>query len=763
MKEDLLSGKRTARGRIFFRGVRRVRALRPLAWPAALALVAASALAAACHRSEPTAPPRPAPPAPAVKPSPAAPPEALGPPTYDLLANRERFHQSRAGLFLRLAGDSVRLYDLALRDVWEAPVDGARRLRGKARLLLPWPGGPAELVVRGRGKVALSLDGKKRTTVTASEAGARVALGDLAAGERELRLEPKGATSLASLELAAPGAADPCSAVAPAAPTAPGDPLRGARRFEIFVELPERARLAFAPRGGGEAVVSLRGEDGARKVLWQGKADGKRRVLPLDLAPQIAALAFESPACDVAWYELGLGAAPPPATTASARRAPQPRHLILIVVDTLRADRLAAIAKTSVATPRLTAALARGGAVFTRNLSVAPSSPPSHTTLHTGLVPRVHGVVGDVTQLSPEAPMLSALLAARGFFAGYVGNNDFAMGRLKKAARWTEQHAPVFEDQGIDCAPIVERALQMSAAALARRQRMFLTLLPIEPHVPYRFHKGITERYFAGPYASPLGKRVTSAHLGRVRAKGLPPAGWQQLRALYDGEITYFDQCYGALEDGLAKLGILDETAIVLTSDHGEGMGERGNNTGHAYSLNHELTWVPLLVFGGPFTSNAAASSAQRPGAAAAPPVVRWTSATSGVDLAPTVLELLGQPADPRMQGHSLAPILRGETPWPRAVASEYGKAYATATSGWHYVADYEGRGKLFDVKNDPAELRDRSADAAVPLRYLREAAAAYLSHRTRWRASDGSWTNWTNGITGGGGKGGLGEPSGQP
>lgn len=779
MKEALLSGKRTAGG--WLSGAARPgRATRPGGPAAALALLAASALAAGCQRAEPSprgersSEPRafeaapPAPPAPAVKPAPPAPPApALGPPTYDLLANRERFHQTRAGLSLRLAGEGVRLYDLALRDVWDAPVDGARRLRGKARLLLPWPGGPAELLVRGRGKLALSLDGKKRTTVTASAAGARVALGELAAGERELGLEPKGATSLASLELAAPGAADPCAAAAPAelAP-APGAPLRGARRFEIFVELPERARLAFAPQGGGEAVVSLRGEDGARRVLWQGKADGQRRVLPLDLAPQIAALSFESPACDVAWHELGLGAAPPPSSpsspssaTAAAPRAPQPRHLILLVVDTLRADRLAAIAKTAVATPRLTAALARGGAVFTRNLSVAPSSPPSHTTLHTGLVPRVHGVVGDVTQLSPEAPMLSALLAARGFFAGYVGNNDFAMGRLKKAARWTEQHAPVFEDQGIDCAPIVERALQMSAAAVAKGQRMFLTLLPIEPHVPYRFHAGITERYFAGPYASPLGKRVTSAHLGRVRAKGLPPAGWQQLRALYDGEVTYFDQCYGALEDGLAKLGILDETAIVLTSDHGEGMGERGNNTGHAYSLNHELTWVPLLVFGGPFTRTSGAAG-KAPGSAKAPSVRRWTSATSGVDLAPTVLELLGQPADPRMQGHSLAPILRGETPWPRAVASEYGKAYATATSGWHYVADYEGRGKLFDVKNDPAELRDRSADAAVPLRYLREAAAAYLSHRTRWRASDGSWTNWT---TGGGSGGGLGEPSGQP
>lgn len=719
----------------------------------------ALAASAACRRDagelrertsdqDPARTPLPALPAPpAVKPAPHAPPDTLASPIYDLLVNRDRFHQTRAGLLVRFATENVRLYDLALRDVWDPPAAGQRRLRGNARLMLPWRGGPAELILRGRGKAALSLDGKKRGVVAAarttpSSAGdQRISLGTLAAGEHEVLLEPKGELSLAELELTAPGAA-PCPTDAtiaaspvptvPPVPASPSTPIGGARELEIFVELPAQARLAFTPRGNGEASVSVRDEAGARRVLWKGRADGQRRVVSLDLPPQIAALSFESPGCDVQWAEARLGTAP----VVAVRRTPTPRHLILIVVDTLRADRLASIARTNVETPRLTAAVARGGVAFTRNLSVAPSSPPSHTTLHTGLLPRRHGVVGDVTQLQPGIPMLSSLLAERGFYAGYVGNNDFAMGRLKKAARWTEQHAPVFEKQGLDCAPIVERALKMAATAVERRQRMFLTLLPIEPHVPYRFHDGITDRYYPGPYPPPLGKRVISAHLGRVRAKGLPPAGWQQLRALYDGEVTYFDACYAALEDGLARLGIADDTAIVLTSDHGEGLGERGNNTGHAYSLNHELTWVPLLVFGG------AVSSTFRPGKQ--PPVTRWTSATSGVDLAPTILDLLGEPIAASMQGQSLAPIVRGETPWPRAVASEYGKAYATATSRWHYVADYEGRGKLFDVITDPAELRDRSAEAAIPLRYLREAAAMFLSQRARWRASDGSWTNWT-------------------
>lgn len=405
---------------------------------------------------------------------------------------------------------------------------------------------------------------------------------------------------------------------------------------------------------------------------------------------------------------------------------------MLIVVDTLRGDRLAASADNRVTTPVLAAALARGGVTFAANLAVAPSSPPSHTTIHTGLLPRAHGVSGDDAPLREGSPMLSALLSARGFYTGYVGNNDFAMGRLKKPGKWSEHRAPVFETKArdIDCKPLMARALQMLAAPAADGRRIFLSVLPLEPHVPYRFHEGITERYYPGPYTGLLGKRVTSAHLGRIKKTGLPDAGWHQLRALYDGEVTYFDSCFATLERGLEKLGLLDDTVIALTSDHGEGMGERGNITGHAYSLHHELTWVPLLFFGKTFEGTKGR---------------RWSSATSNLDLAPTLLELLGEPVDPRMQGESLLPILNGETPWPRAVATEYGKAYAMRAGRWHYLADYEGRGKLFDVIEDPASLRDRSADpaAALPLRYLREAAAIFLSRRTTWRGADGSWTNF--------------------
>src|SRR6185503_21147595 len=103
--------------------------------------------------------------------------------------------------------------------------------------------------------------------------------------------------------------------------------------------------------------------------------------------------------------------------------------------------------------------------------SMAPSSPPSHVTLHTGQIPRVHGAAGDKGEAVAGAPILSAILGDAGFFTGYVGNNDFAMGRVRKGARWSEAHTPAREGQGIDCTAVVKRALAMVKTARGKGQR----------------------------------------------------------------------------------------------------------------------------------------------------------------------------------------------------------------------------------------------------------------------------------------------------
>jgi choline-sulfatase len=500
--------------------------------------------------------------------------------------------------------------------------------------------------------------------------------------------------------------------IAPVAATACADADTW-RRVSLYSELPPGAYLSAHPVGAGHVTVRITDEQGSAVDAYSGPATAI--VAPIALPSTIDHVVRIDLVADdgcARWDGAVIGVVTAPPAPAATHRVD---NVVLVVVDTLRADRLAAYGPTRVETPRMTAAAQRG-VVFLRNQSMAPSSPPSHATIHTGQIPRVHGITGDDGTVAADTPVLSAIVGAAGITTGYVGNNDFAMSRWKKLGRWHTFEVP-FYAHGKDCGPIIERALIQATAAHAAGQRFFLSLLPIEPHVAYRFHAGITDRYWTGAWPKPFAQKVTGAHLGRIKSMHLTDDDWQRLRALYDGEVTYFDQCYGALEDGLRAAGVLDTTAIVIASDHGEGQGERGGRAGHAYSLNRELVSTPLIIVGG-----------------VAP--ARVTVPTSNLDLAATVLDLLGVPADHRMQGASLLPLAQAAVALPTVVASEYGKSYALRASRWQLVVDYDGTQHLYDVAADPDEDHDRVGHDPIALRYLRDAGGLFLAHRTHWHAT---------------------------
>ncbi len=637
------------------------------------------------------------------------PPALAATPRIDLDANRARWHVFDHGLVLPIASEGLRKYDLSYRSPWRDAVTVDHRrwreARGKATLTIPWIDGDGAAVVavraRGPGKFTMALDGKKLGGYTVADAAGQMFLnvpaGALTVGEHTLTIDSKR-VRFGTIEIMPAGAMGDAGC---------GD--AGWRRISLYAELPAGAHLVARPVADGAVRVAITPEDGPRQVLHDGPAAALAAALPLpDTGERVVRLDLEADGC-ARWDGTQIAVR----ERAVAVRPPAVDNVVLVVIDTLRADRLRPYGDTRVETPWLTAAAARG-AVFLRNQSMAPSSPPSHATIHTGQIPRVHGATGDDGEIDPDAPVLAAIAGAAGMATAFVGNNDFAMSRLRGPGGWDVFETPFYR-HGKDCGPMFERGVAVAAAAAAERRRFFLSLLPIEPHVAYRFHVGITDKYFAGPWARPFGKRVTSAHLGRIKKMRMSDASWAQVRALYDGEVERVDRCLAVLEDGLRAAGVLDRTAIVIASDHGEGLGERGANVGHAYGLNRELVDTPLIVIGGVAAARVAAPS-------------------SNVDLAPTVLDLLGLPVDPRMQGRSLVPDTLAP-PLPRVVASEYGRSYALRAARWHLVVGYSGKGELFDSAADPDERHDRSGDAAIPLRYLRDAAGLYLAHRAAWKA----------------------------
>jgi arylsulfatase A-like enzyme len=628
-------------------------------------------------------------------------------PRIDLDANRARWHVWNRGLMIDVGGKGFAKYDLAYRSVWRAG-----RMKGKAQVTFPWIDGEgaADVIVRARGggKLALTLDGKK---LGGGEVGRDwgdvvVHVDKLGDGEHVLGLDGKKA-ELRSIEIV-PAARASTAACAPDA---------GWRRVTLYQELPLGAHLVAKPVASGPVRVVVTAEDGVRKVVYEGTKVPAELPLPAT-GDKVMRLDLEADGC--ARWDGAQIAVPERAAVARPKTVD---NVVLVVVDTLRADRLESYGATRVETPWLTAAAARG-AVFLHNQSMAPSSPPSHATIQTGQIPRVHGATGDDGEISDDAPVLAAIAGHAGLFTAFVGNNDFAMTRLRGPGGWDVFETPFYK-HGKECAPMIARGVEVAKQAAAEKKRFFLSMLPIEPHVAYRFHDGITDKYFAGPWAKPFGKRVTSAHLTRIRKMRMTDAQWSQVRALYDGEVTHVDQCLAALEDGLRAAGVLDRTAIIIASDHGEGLGERGNNTGHAYGLNRELVDTPLIIVGGV-------------------PAARVMVASSNADIAPTVLDLLGLPADARMQGQSLVADTLAP-PLPRVVASEYGKSFALRATRWHLVVGYSGKGELFDPVADPAEAKDRSGDstAAIPLRYMRDAAGLYLAHRAEWHAA--TWGAWND------------------
>ncbi len=366
------------------------------------------------------------------------------------------------------------------------------------------------------------------------------------------------------------------------------------------------------------------------------------------------------------------------AMTAAGCSRPPAENLLLVSFDTTRADRLSAYGYPLPTSPNVDA-LARRGSLFTNAFTHAPSTLPSHCSLLTGLLPPGHGVRANGRfHLAEEHLTLAEILRERGFAtAAVVGalplderfglgqgfdlyDGDFQGGDQARGV-WLGHSFAVFQR---DAREVTERAL----AWLAERDGpWFLFVHYFDPHAPYDAPAPFSER-FADPY---------------------------------DAEIAYADHHLGRLLDTVAGRG--EGTLVALTADHGEGLGEHGEDAHNRYLYNSTIR-VPLVV---------ALDGEVRAGA-------RIESAASHVDVVPTVLELLGVEDVPALAGRSLAAALRGaeEGEPPRPVYSETLEWTLGIDRGIEVRSLVHGRYKLVrsDVEKDGEsftvfELYDLAAD----------------------------------------------------
>lgn len=372
-------------------------------------------------------------------------------------------------------------------------------------------------------------------------------------------------------------------------------------------------------------------------------------------------------------------------------------HVVLITIDTLRADRLSCLG-SDVETPHLDR-LAADGVLFTNASTTVPFTLPAHSSILTGTYPPFHGVRENVGYfLGEQNRTLGEILGAEGWqTAGFV--SAFVLDARWGIARGFEHYFDDFDLAAFDDPNLgsVQRpgSETIAAATSWLREReareeerpFFLWLHLFDPHDPYT-----PPEPFRSRYAHP-----------------------------YDAEVAYTDALVGGFLDELEALGLLQQSLVVATADHGEGLGDHGEAF-HGYFVYDSTVHVPLIV------------RPPGPGAAGA----RRSEAVSHVDLVPTILDLVGLEIPASVQGQSLLPLL-GQTPDP-AVAEERPGVYAESFYpllhyGWAPLRSLRTAShkliesptpELFDLAADPGELRslevERSAfgrDMARSLRTL--------------------------------------------
>ena len=393
---------------------------------------------------------------------------------------------------------------------------------------------------------------------------------------------------------------------------------------------------------------------------------------------------------------------------ALAAAATDPPNIILITLDTVRADRMGFLGSKLGLTPRLDA-LATQSVVFDHAYSQAPITPVSHATILTGTFPQFHGIRNFGDRLPPTVPFLPDILHSQGYHTGaFVGSiildpkNGFASG----FERGFDVYNAGFHRQ---------KTGERREASMQRRGEVTL---------------GYVLEWVGQQKGGPF---FLWFHLWDAHDPYNPPEPFRSRfpNTPYNAGIAYVDSIVGKLLDYLRSQGLYDNTLIAVAADHGESLGDHGELT-HSIYLYDATIHVPLLL---KLPVNRSAGQ-------------RVNAAASLVDLAPTVLEALGQTPPSAMQGRSLLPLIGN--PHPENRSSFATGDHSERSFGWSALVSLRSgnqlyvrapRPELYDLSSDPGAKTNLYADkraAAVRLAVQLDSFVKRISERAPQALQDG-------------------------
>ena len=433
-----------------------------------------------------------------------------------------------------------------------------------------------------------------------------------------------------------------------------------------------------------------------------------------------------------------------PATKGQPPTSVEKPNILMISIDTLRADHLSCYGYQGITTPHMDR-LAAEGALFERTISQTSWTLPALATLHTGVLQEVHGMNRHDIGLDPTFETLAETLQKAGYTTLAVVTNEFVNHayRLDQGfdryvfSRDPEAYHPFaglfLFDFLFSEANERHAAFSMTSRAIewirrAKDRPFFIWIHYIDPHSPYgAWYVDRFPEYDAG-YRGELGREFH--RFGEIDDGTFVPteADKQHIMALYDAEIMHVDKNLGRLWKALEQMDLWDNTAIVLTSDHGEEFWDHGDII-HGRTLYTESVHVPLLIKFPPKIA----------------PGTRVSKLAGLVDIPPAVCELTGTTPPSVYQGRSVLELLRGRPAQPVYVSLDklppQGEAFSSVGVydpvstylGWTHPDKGE---QLFDAQGDPKQMLEISEKKTEVLARLRQRVQTELEGCANLRSS---------------------------
>ncbi len=651
-----------------------------------------------------------------------------------LYTEASRAELDAGGLLIDLGSPDQHKYTLSgVNKEW-----GEAARDGQTTYLAPAPSGqltvhlrePAanRLLVRARGArgpgiLAVKVDGKQAGEVKVPAAWAWVAAPlkeRLSAGRHTIELIQSGQAGgrLQYDKVWLPRSED-ATAPPPARKVAArnhGEPMRSLvgdapRALSYYLDLPARGALSFKYAADGattfEVWVTVDGADPVKafsaeggKAWAPGKADLSAfggKLARVDLVTRSGA---GKPA-RASWGEPAVTVPGPRPAMPPVPRDKAPRNLLHFVVDAGRQDAYAAFDPASKVKSPAVSRLARQGVRFLNAYNNATWTLPSVFTIFSSRYPHDLADEGQLNKIPDDAPLMPEHLKKHGFATGAFSANSFISRPFGLHRGWDRLETRIIDHEPADAEELIRLASEWLESEDRDDGRFYLYIHIMEPHGPYRYHDKTTPDYMSGKYRGKLGKKFTNEQVEKVQDRELKLASPDRryVTSLYRGEVAHGDIWLGKLLQRLEQLKLLEDTLVVFSNDHGEEVWDRGI-LGHGHTTKEEVIRTPLVL--------------RYPRLLKAGQVVKRPVET--VDLAPTLLELLGVPPMRGSHGVSLRNTLYG------APGAPFRYAFLHAEHWVVRLGDYkieQGRevAELFNLATDPGERKNLLATHLVARR----------------------------------------------